>query len=295
MPAYNCEKYVKQAIDSILDQTYKNFELLIADDCSSDSTKQMIDSYSDIRIKRFHNSENLGYLKASNKLFKQCTGDYISFQDADDYSDTERFKKLMEYLNANPDIDCVGSAIKRIDVEGQILNDRLYPLSDSDIRSEFLKNKIVFTGSALLLKKKVITKTGIYNEYFDRIGSEDIYLFSFILQNFKVANLSDALYYYRTNPASVTATHKNPKAGAGHQLILWFYKNRQKNKPDYIQSGDWQKADKCAQFFLATNKINYSRLGSFLNFLSAWFRAPAIGSEFVRYYFSHLKHSFQNS
>ncbi|MBL7917984.1 MAG: glycosyltransferase family 2 protein, partial [Bacteroidia bacterium] len=63
MPAYNCEKFVKQAIESVLDQSYSNFELLIADDCSTDQTKKVIDSYSDQRIKKFHNQVNLGYLK----------------------------------------------------------------------------------------------------------------------------------------------------------------------------------------------------------------------------------------
>ena len=90
MPAYNCEKYIHQAIDSVLNQTHINFELLIADDCSTDTTKQIIDSYKDPRIKTFHNNINLGYLKASNKLFSLCKGSYITFQDADDTSELNR-------------------------------------------------------------------------------------------------------------------------------------------------------------------------------------------------------------
>ena len=98
MPAYNCELYVEMAIKSILEQTYKDFELLIADDASKDNTKKIIDDLAktDSRIKTFHNESNLGYLQASNKLFEKCSGEYITFQDADDFSDVTRFEKLVK-------------------------------------------------------------------------------------------------------------------------------------------------------------------------------------------------------
>src|ERR1700752_3454291 len=115
MPAYNCEKYVKKAIDSILNQTYSNFELLIADDCSKDSTKNIIDSYTDNRIKRFHNETNMGYLQASNKLFKECEGDFITFQDADDYSAPNRLELLISFLEKNSSYSCVGSNVIKVD------------------------------------------------------------------------------------------------------------------------------------------------------------------------------------
>ena len=81
IPAYNVEKYIRQAIDSILNQTYSYFELLIADDASTDTTKQIINAYQKIdpRIKTFHNKKNEGYLLTTNKLFQKCKGDYIAF------------------------------------------------------------------------------------------------------------------------------------------------------------------------------------------------------------------------
>jgi glycosyltransferase involved in cell wall biosynthesis len=293
MPAYNCEKYVAKAIDSILNQTYTNFELLIADDCSKDSTRQIIDSYKDPRIKTFHNALNLGYLKASNKLFKLCKGEYISFQDADDYSDLNRLKKLMDYFFSHPEVDCLGSNVIKISPEGEKITTTNFPLSNEQLTHEFANYKVVFTGSALILKKKVTSKLGFYNEYFDRIGSEDLYLYSFILQNFRVENLPEPLYFYRANPGSVTANHKNAKASVGHQLILWLYKNRLNNKPDYIQSGNWKVADQCAYFFLATNQINKGRFKSLIKFLSAYLKNPVLGFTFFRIYASHFRHSFK--
>ncbi len=250
MPAYNCEKYIAQAIDSILSQTYSNFELLIADDCSTDNTKQIIDSFTDQRIKRFHNTTNLGYLKASNLLFKQCRGEYISFQDADDYSDERRLEKLLLYLNENTEVACVGSNVIKIDANGLEFHRTQFPLDHKHIKENFANHKTVFTGSALMIRKEIIDKIGSYNLYFDRIGSEDIYWFSQIITEFKVANVNEALYYYRANPNSVTSTHKDPKALVGHDLIVMMYKRRLLHKEDLIRSGLTKKVDAIVNMLL---------------------------------------------
>ena len=289
MPAYNCEKFVKLAIDSVLNQSYGNFELLISDDCSSDTTKEIIDSYKDPRIRTFHNTVNLGYLKASNKLFKQCKGNLISFQDADDYSETDRFQRLVNLLEFDSALDCVGSSVRRISLSGEVVHARAFPETDSEIRSDFEKYKIVFTGSSLLLKKKVIERIGIYNEYFDRIGSEDIYMFSFILQYFKVANICEPLYNYRANPNSVTSTHKDPKAYVNHQLIIHLYKRRLIGKEDYIQSGNWKKADNCAKYLMAINETKTSVIKSIFSFIGISVLAPTLFPQFFREFVSNWR------
>ncbi|MCE3259846.1 MAG: family 2 glycosyl transferase [Bacteroidetes bacterium] len=289
MPAYNCENYVRKAIDSILNQTYGNLELLIADDCSKDNTKSIIDSYKDSRIKTFHNEVNLGYLKASNKLFKKCSGEYITFQDADDYSDHSRFEKLLAFLYNNPAVACVGSNIVKVDPQGDYLSKSNFPLSDSEIRNAFGSYKVVFTGSALMMKREVVDKVGIYNEYFDRVGAEDIYMYSHILNHFKTANLSDELYFYRANPNSVTATHKNPKALVTGELSVRYYQNRLKGKPDHISSGQWTTADAWVRYMLAIRKLDSSIKSSLLEFLIAFFKSPFQLPAFLREYLSKLK------
>jgi glycosyltransferase involved in cell wall biosynthesis len=294
MPAYNCEKFIKQAIDSILNQTYSNFELLIADDCSNDNTKKIIDSYTDPRIKTFHNAENLGYLKASNKLFALCKGEYITFQDADDYAAPARMEKLLNYLNTNPDVDCVGSNTNKVDEHGEEFYKTNFPQSDAEIRQQFVNYRIVMTGSALMLRKKVIDKVGIYNEYFDRIGSEDSYWYSYILDHYKVANLAEALYYYRANPDSLGAKHTNPKAFVGHQLIVELYNNRKKNKPDFIATKNWKQADDCARYLMAINKTRSSFFGSVGSFLNAAIKAPGLLPMFSRQFLSNLRSARTN-
>ena len=99
IPAYNAELFIAKAIQCVLNQTYPHFEILIADDASTDNTRNIIDSFNDSRIKRFHNSENMGYLKTCNKLFSKASGDYITFQDADDVSVENRLEiQINEFL-----------------------------------------------------------------------------------------------------------------------------------------------------------------------------------------------------
>lgn len=289
MPAYNCEKYINQAIDSILNQTYTNFELLIADDASTDKTKSLIDEYTDARIKRFHNKINLGYLKTSNLLFEKCTGDFITFQDADDFADKNRIELLLSFLANRKDYACVGSNIVKLDTQSKELYRSNYPVGDNEIRVGFEEFKVVFTGSALMMRKEVLNVAGFYNDYFDRIGSEDTYMFSLILDHFKVANLKEPLYYYRTNPTSVGASHKNPKAAIGHNLIILMYKRRLRGLVDFIKIKKWNIADKYAKFLLDISLIKISKTKALMSFTLNFIKYPAIGFQMSRMFFSNLK------
>lgn len=274
MPAYNCEKFVALAINSILNQTYQNFELLIADDASTDRTREIIDACKDGRIKRFHNSFNQGYLRASNKLFKECKGDFITFQDADDYSDKDRLQKLSAALNSNPQIAVVGSNISKVDVNGKKFWDSDFPTDHDTILRNYLEHKVVFTGSALMLRRSVIDSIGIYNEYFNRLGSEDVYWYSLILEKFKVANLKDVLYFYRANPNSVASTFKNPKTKVLHNLCVRLFKERLKGHVDPIMNNDLELADKHCRCLLLIEEAKTNKPRAFsrglLLFLFNW-------------------------
>lgn len=292
MPAYNCENYIREAIDSMLKQTYSNFELLIADDASKDGTKQIIDSYTDPRIKRFHNQNNLGYLQASNKLFAQCKGEYISFQDADDYSDLNRLEKLVSFLESNRDVSVVSSDINRLDKEGMILSRSHFPQDHQNIYKDFLGYKTVMAGSAMMLRAEVIRDIGTYDLYFDRIGYEDFYWFSKIIQKYKVASIGEPLYYYRANPNSVTKTHKDPKAIIGHDLIIYMLNRRLQGKEDYIETGNWTKADIIAELILTVTKARQKNLSDKMKgvgrYIKELFMYPAASISFFRHFMSSL-------
>lgn len=268
MPAYNCEKYIKLAIDSILGQTHTNFELLISDDCSTDNTKAIIDSYDDERIKRFHSSINLGYLKASNKLFENCSGEFITFQDADDFSDPKRFEKLLSFLLNNSEIYCVGSNIAKVDVDGREFFTSNFPQQHTEVLETFKDRKVVMTGSSLMVRKTVTDQIGFYNEYFDRLGSEDVYWFSLILEKYKVANLPDVLYYYRANPSSVGSTFKDPRSKVLHNLSVKLFVERSNGNNDPIKNGNFNLANKHCCSLLLIEEAKNKKVSAFFKSLS---------------------------
>ncbi len=263
MPAYNCELYVEAAIKSILEQTYKDFELVIADDASKDNTKKIIDDLAktDARIKTFHNDTNLGYLQASNKLFEKCIGEYITFQDADDFSDRTRFEKMINEFARDKELKCVGSNTFSFSESIETAKASNFPLSYKEIKEKYLTN-IVMTGSAVIVKKEVTDQIGLYNLFFDRIGAEDIYWYGRIIEKYKTINIAESLYYYRQNPTSVSRTHKNPLAIVSHDFCMLAYSNRIKGKQDVITEATKNEQDFIGKKLLAEY---YIKKGEFKN------------------------------
>ena len=110
LSAYNVQAYIKQAINSILHQTYRNFEIIISDDGSTDNTRDIINSFSDDRIKSYHNSKNKGKTFTINNLYKKSTGSIITVHDADDLSLPDRFECQISTLRQNPEIFMCGTS-----------------------------------------------------------------------------------------------------------------------------------------------------------------------------------------
>ena len=112
MAVYNGEKYLKEAIDSILSQTYKNFEFIVIDDCSSDNTPIILKSYTDARIQVVRNEQNLRLPTSLNKGFKIARGKYIARMDADDIAMPDRFEKQVKYLEAHQEVAVIGGSFQ---------------------------------------------------------------------------------------------------------------------------------------------------------------------------------------
>ena len=128
MPTYNVALYVVEAVNSILQQSYDNFELIIVDDCSTDGTFELLQDLAkkDSRIVLLRNDKNSKICFTLNKAFKIAKGRYICRMDGDDISNPDRLKVLVEYLRNNPNIDLVGSQLVSIDERGTILSYKKY-------------------------------------------------------------------------------------------------------------------------------------------------------------------------
>ncbi|KRI58433.1 hypothetical protein APD18_05015, partial [Acinetobacter baumannii] len=209
MPVYNAELYINDTLESIANQNYKNIEILICDDCSSDNSVLIIEKFieknKDINVRFFKNHSNMGYLKTSNFLASHATGEYISFQDADDLALPDRFNKLKKHLIENS-LDLVGSYCGIFFKKNHLLSVVKYSLNHNDIIKDLSeKNHPPFCGSSIMVKSEVIKKCGLYCDDFDRIGAEDFdWIYRVALAGFKMGNFPEPLYLYRQHNQSVT-------------------------------------------------------------------------------------------
>lgn len=202
MPAYNAEKFIEKSIESILHQTYDQFELLILDDCSIDNTYKLISQFNDSRIFAQRNEINLGYLKSCNKLFTQCKGHFITFQDADDWSDPFRLEKMVCVFKRQPHIGLCASN------HYWVMDDKVIPGDRISSELNFLRKAIPHhfpcVGSTVMISRKVLKDVGGYHPFFDRLGGEDFEWIARIVDRYDSVIQQDPLYYYRYNPNSVT-------------------------------------------------------------------------------------------
>ncbi len=192
MPVYNGEKYLNEAIDSILNQTYTDFEFIILNDGSTDRTEEIILSYDDPRIVYVKNKENLQIVKTLNKGIALAKGKYIARMDADDISLPERFKKQVGFMEEHPHIDICGSAIRFLDESYTVW----YPPQSH----EAIKIELLF-GSALahptIMATTEFFKKNPYNIFYNK--AEDYALWMETIDNYQFYNFQEVLLFYRVH------------------------------------------------------------------------------------------------
>lgn len=202
MSVYNGERYLKEAIESILNQTFKNFEFIIIDDGSTDKSPQILDKYAkkDKRIKLIH-QKNIGLTKSLNKALKLAQGKYIARIDADDIAYKSRFKKQIRFLEKHPKIGLVGNYVDVIDEKGKNIGRLIYPTNDKDIRKVLIK-KNPFCHSTIMFRKEVAEKVGGYNKDFSAAQDYDFWMR--ISKHYQIANLSEVLGAWRLRKKAIT-------------------------------------------------------------------------------------------
>ena len=211
MPVYNSAKYLSSSIESILNQTFSNFELIIIDDSSTDSTSQIIKKYIklDKRIITVKNKTNLGICNSLNTGLRLAKGKYIARMDGDDWSYPERLAKQVAVMKLHPKVVICGGAIEVCDGNLRVKNQRHYPTSDKKIREKILKLN-PFAHPAVMYRKEAVIKTGGYNEKLTIVEDYDLY---FRLGNLgKFANLNDTLLKLRLRDNSISSINATKQA-----------------------------------------------------------------------------------
>jgi glycosyltransferase involved in cell wall biosynthesis len=191
LPVYNCETYVQTAVESVLNQTYTDFEFLIIDDASTDKTLSIIKSFTDFRIKIIEKPKNSGYTNSLNYGLKIAKGDYIARMDGDDISMPERFAKQINFLEANPDVVVCGTTYKIVGNDKKI---RL-PEKHDEIAIGFLKGNCIAHPSVMIRKECLDTFLIQYD--LTREPAEDYDMWIRLLAIGKLHNLQDVLLEYR--------------------------------------------------------------------------------------------------
>lgn len=204
MPAYNAEKYISDSIDSILIQTFSDFEFVIIDDCSTDKTWDIIQEYSqkDKRIVAIKNEKNLGIAGNRNKLKKLSKGEYIMWQDADDISMEDRMQRQVDVLDKDSSIGIVGGYLQFFDETGD-LNIRKYDSKDSVLRQNIFRYSPV-AQPASMIRKKVLDQVGDYDLNYP--PAEDLDMSFRIGKNYKFSNVQKIVLKYRETHTGATFT-----------------------------------------------------------------------------------------
>ena len=219
LPAFNAEKYLGEAVDSILSQTFADFELIVVNDGSTDRTLEILRSNSDYRVQIITNDKNLGLAKSLNVGISKARGRYIARQDADDISLPERLQKQFEYMEKHPEVAVLGTGRQTITGDGKIkVND---PPMKSPTFEDMLKSSRI-VGASVMIRKECIDEAGGYDDFFRQADDYDLWLR--LTKKYPAANLQDGLYVVRRNTSSLT--RQNQKTIEAMTLYRLLARNR---------------------------------------------------------------------
>lgn len=192
MPVYNGEKYLREAIESILNQSFADFELLVINDGSTDSSVKIIEAYSDFRIRLVHNEKNLKLIATLNKGIDLARGEYIARMDCDDVSHPERLEKQVKFMDSHPEIGICSSWADYIDETGNVIGQLQNPTGDLLQKTFWRPSPIIH--AACMAKSNLFRENKFDPEY---CHAEDYELWLRLYEQTKFFNIDEYLYRIR--------------------------------------------------------------------------------------------------
>ena len=209
MAVYNTESFLQEAVDSVLAQTFKDFEFVIINDGSTDHSLAMLQRYTDPRI-RIIDQENHGLIDSLNKGIELSRGQYIARMDADDRCEPDRLDLQVRSLDRNSDIALIGGAISTMDELGNQLAPRVeFPVTHEQIWANIGRKPWVFCHPAVMFRRDAAIDVGMYRTGFAH--AEDAEFFARMMSKYQAANLPDVVLNYRLRRSAISFT----KAGHG--------------------------------------------------------------------------------
>lgn len=216
MPVYNGEPYLSKAIESVLNQTFTDFEFLIINDGSTDNSVEIIESYGDSRICLIHNKTNAGLVFTLNKGLDLAQGEYIARMDSDDISLPERLERQAELMDRNPAVGISSAWIKLFGAGySEIWR---YPADDASIKARLIFESVIM-HPAVIIRKEVLAKHGLYYSS-DVSYAQDYDLWVRCAKYTRFANIDEVLLKYRMHDKKVGNVHKDEQRNTANQIRM---------------------------------------------------------------------------
>lgn len=215
MATHNVERYVAEAVQSVLDQTFEGFELIIRDDGSTDGTRRETERFRDPRIRVLDRTDHVGVGAARNEMLAHARGEYLAVIDADDVAEPTLLAKKIAYLQMHPEIAVLGCTLYRMDPDGTVRGMKRFP-TDSDFIQVAQMERTALAQPGIVVRAGAIRTVGGYRPSLP--CSEDYDLHLRLLEGFNAANLEEPLYRYRTSPGQSTTAKRQLHA-------LWHQRN----------------------------------------------------------------------
>jgi glycosyltransferase involved in cell wall biosynthesis len=203
MSVYNGDRFLRQAVDSVLNQSFGDFEFLIADDGSRDRSLAILQDYAarDARIRLFQ-QENRGLTPTLNALIQQASGEWIARMDADDVCLPQRFALQVEFLRQHPEVVCVGGAQDWIDEAGRVLGHNLEAEDDGEIQQRLLRGWTAINHPSAMMRRSTVLQVGGYDE--TMTSAQDIDLWLKLGEVGRLANLPQTVLLYRQHSHAIS-------------------------------------------------------------------------------------------
>lgn len=224
LPVYNAGPALRAAVQSVLDQTYRVFELIMIDDGSTDDSWKTMQEYKDPRIHMF-TQKNRGLFATLNRGLGMCLGQFIARMDQDDWSHPDRFTEQVRFLDNNPECGLVGSWIDVVDTDGNVKYINRYPITDEMIRL-MLSMQNTFAHGSIMMRKSLQAS---YRSEFDL--AEDYDLWCRISTQTKMANIPKVLYRWTYNPAGITLSRSAAQSQVSKRIQAWYNRDAASRQP----------------------------------------------------------------
>lgn len=247
MALYNGEKYIRQAINSVLQQTFKDIELLIIDDGSIDNSVAIVQEYSDSRIRLLQNGQNLGLFRTRNKGVEESRGKFFATLDCDDIAAANRLELQLKYLYENKTTAVCGGRVNYINSQSEKIGHRLPLQGGQDYLKSLLLFTNIFINSATIIESSVLKRL-MYRKGYE--PAEDYDLFERIAAEHNIGMINDVVCSYRVHSQNISGIKSNDRKAAERLIITrqlerygFKYSNDEMNIHLKFTTGEFGDAD----------------------------------------------------